>query len=121
MDLKKKLAELVEEYLNIVGDNQQRYMENSVKRILFIVIDDIDLNLDQDFDILENIHRYMMIPNVVVLVAADFPQLLNLCRKHFINIYDPKVNLTKVELDENADLAKDYLDKLLPIPKRIYI
>ena len=56
-----------------------------------IAIDDIDLNIQHSFSMLEKIHRYCTVPNVIVLLALDIQQMLSIVTRHFYEVV-PKVN-----------------------------
>lgn len=123
LNLKRELIELIQKYLQLMGSEKERYKDYIRKRVLVIAIDDLDLNYEHGFEILENIHRYLMIPNVIVVIAAEYKQLMNLCMNHFSTIYRylNSCNLNSIEKQDIVKMSDAYLDKLIPIQKRIYL
>lgn len=125
MNLKMDFEKLVEKYLDFMESCQERN-----KTFLVITIDDIDMNIDNGFAYLEQIHRYLMVPNVIVLLAFDISQLLKICEKHFAQICpDKKLFGTGTQGQNNVDfwekyvltLTQNYIDKILPIENRVYL
>lgn len=99
VELKKNIKNLVEEYLKIVCDN---------KKFLLLQIDDLDLNLGKSNTILEQIRRYLQIPNVLIMISVKMDQ--------YKQIIDDK-NLRKYRTIPKFDIGKmstDYLEKLFP-------
>lgn len=124
LGLKKELAGLIKKYLRMMSDKSPVYSECSKRRILVLAIDDLDLNGKNGFDILENIHRYLMIPNVIVMISADYPRLMDLCKKHFEMAYYNQGHLNRFsqyEEEEVEEVSRDYLNKVLPVHKRVYL
>lgn len=125
LDLRMNFQKLVHSYLSLVYQSTSEHIFNSgngKETYLVVTIDDLDLNIESGFDMLEQIHRYLMIPNVIVLIAAEYDQLLHLCEKHFYDMF-PKTKQKGKDYLENhiMVLAKDYLEKVLPINNRIYM
>lgn len=121
LDLKIKFENLVKDYLELIQYEDYSYYSKGAPHILVITIDDLDLNIEKGFEMLEKIHRYMMIPNVLVLISADYKQLKNLCEKHFYKEV-PKVDwILKVRYTDIDVLTEDYLSKVLPLNYRIYM
>ncbi len=123
LGLKRELAKLIEKYLQLMDNEIERYNGHARRKALVIVIDDLDLNYEHGFEILESIHRYLMIPNVIVFISAEYKQLIHLCKKHFAEMYayierNSLITLAKRDVLKVSD---DYLDKIVPIHKRIYM
>lgn len=123
LGLKRELAELIEKYLQLMGNEIEQYNGHARRKALVIVIDDLDLNYEHGFEILESIHRYLMIPNVIVFISAEYKQLIHLCKKHFSEMYSyiERNSLSTLEKRDILKESDDYLDKIVPIHKRIYM
>lgn len=123
LGLKRELAELIEKYLQLMDNEIERYNGYARRKALVIVIDDLDLNYEHGFEILESIHRYLMIPNVIVFISAEYKQLIHLCKKHFAEMYSyiERNSLSALEKRDILKVSDDYLDKIVPIHKRIYM
>lgn len=88
---------------------------------LVIPIDDLDLNIGHGYEMLEKLHRYMMLPNVIVLMAFDQEQFRRLCEKEFYNMiptFDSRMNAAAPKIEE---LARQYLEKVMPLSQRTYV
>lgn len=90
-------------------------------RYLVIPIDDLDLNLNQGYCGLEKLHRYLMLPNVIVLLAFDHDQMKRLCEREFYRMipkYDSRMNAAAPVIEK---LARQYLEKVMPLNLRTYL
>lgn len=122
LTLKKEFEKLVEKYLNVLY-SESYSNHNNGNNFLVITIDDLDLNISHGFEMLENIHRYLMVPNVIILVSYDIDQLKRLCIRHFYQVtpHPTRDTVTNDYYLETERLAQDYLDKVMPLCNRIYI
>lgn len=125
LSVKAEFANMVQRYLKIFRANQQEYREKErsekTEHFLVIMVDDLDLNINNGYDMLEKIHRYMMVDNIIVLLSADYDQVKLLCEKKFFGMvpkYDAKLNEKSADVEQ---LAQDFLDKVLPANMRIYM
>lgn len=88
---------------------------------LVIPIDDLDLNIGHGYEMLEKLHRYMMLPNVIVFLAFDQEQFKRLCVKELyemIPTFDSRMNKAARDID---DLSRQYLEKVMPLNQRTYV
>lgn len=135
-NLKVKLYELVRDYLEFMfryqpagqSKNQPEYQKDSA--FLVIQIDDTDMNCKNAFEVVDDIRKYFVIPNVLTLFATDLEQLSISVEKHFLEAYQPI--LTHIQPNDLASLAAaahcrkrcrknaaSYLVKLIPGMQRI--
>lgn len=120
LELKNDFCNLVEHYLEMF-QHERSGRKEKCQNFLTIVIDDLDLNIENGFDIMEKIHRYMMVPQVIVLIAIDYNQLRRLGEKRFFKMI-PKVHSIMVGRQAEADeLSRDFMDKVLPNNARIFV
>lgn len=110
--LKENLHDLIELYLRII-DKADGY--------LVVQIDDVDLFKGNVFEICEDIHIYLSIPNVIVLMAADYTQLrYSLCERYLSQYKELQDERSKVEIyDRCHETAARYLEKIFPDGHRI--
>lgn len=106
VNLKKLMSNLVRSYLKCVG-----------KEVLVITIDDVDLNISEAYEMMEQINKYLVIPQVVIMLAAKLDQLRNSIELYLTKKYDPIMEKT-VSLSEVREMTDRYLDKLLPFAHR---
>lgn len=120
MKTKREFEALIHLFFNNLGfdDRETSY--------LVVVIDDLDLNINHGFEMLEQLHKYLSHPQVLILTALSYEQLTVITENHFKrSLKDSGGNS---DSDENAwinshcrKLAQDYLDKVLPVGHRIYM
>ena len=116
--LKKQVYELVKEFVSI---NNNTFEEVS----LVIPIDDIDMCFQSDepsvYEVMETLHRYLMIPKVIILLTYDYPELLSGCEKHFAQMYYKRHTITDDQKKHINEAANRYLEKVLPTYARIHL
>lgn len=115
-NLKKSIVELVEEYLNFMGNgNKNTYF--------LLVIDDFDLNIRHAGEMAEQIRKYLVIPGVIILLAVKLDQLSSIIeqtyREKFRTMLDDKVN--RMSSVEPQSMAYLYIEKLIPEDRRLYL
>lgn len=108
-DVKYNLREIVLYYLNLLG-----WDRNS--GILIIQLDDTDMQFDGAYDILEEVRKYLSIPNVVVLMATYLKQLRDLVELQYKRTLAPNCG----EFDV-FHMAAKYIDKLIPASQTIHL
>lgn len=110
--LKENLHDLIEMYLQIIG---------KAEGYLVVQIDDVDLFKGNVFEICEDIHIYLSVPNVIVLMAADYTQLrYSLCERYLSQYKELQDKRSKVEIyDRCHETAARYLEKIFPDGHRI--
>ncbi len=119
--LKQNFQRLVKEYLACLQEpyyGQERPKQN----YLVFAIDDLDMNIDKGFEMLGQLHRYMLVPQVIILVTAKYEQLETLGRKYFAYMVERLNRETdKWEIDYLNKTVKEYLEKMLPLYNRLYL
>ncbi len=109
----KKLVELFLECMRQQEDNKNWY--------LVIPVDDLDVNTEDVYSVLEQIRLFMMIPKVIVLVTADMERLAVNCRYRFYNKLVPQ-HYEKEDLNPKIlNYTNKYLGKIFPTNMRIYM
>lgn len=116
-NLKKELSDLIDMYLrcdeNVGNENK-----------LVIAIDDLDLCSDKVYQMTEEIRKYLILPNVIIVMALRIGQLEDcICEK---NAGDYAVSIDW--FNDNNRLKNDifimsekYVNKLIPKARRIYL
>jgi len=104
------IHELVRSFLSLMFTTQD---ENSY---LVIQIDDLDMNLENSYEIVDEIRKFLMIKNVIVLTSVCMDQL-----KEVTGLYFNKPLAGKQSGYSNTGdvLAQKYLEKLFPISRQI--
>lgn len=110
-NLRKELQKLINLYIIFNGKGE------SGENFLVIPIDDMDLNINNTERMIEEIRKYLMLPNVILLVAAKFEQLVNSMEKAYLKEYLILIRYTNNRIHAES-MAIRYLEKLLPTNRR---
>lgn len=120
-NLKKDLWELLQMFFEFDSKCSKKSNEKD-KNFLVIQLDDTDLNTQNAYKIVEEIRKYFMVPNVIVLMAMDINQLTNAIEQYFIGNY----KVWQEYYDDNdafkhRKVAVKYIDKLIPGDRKIFL
>lgn len=108
--LKKQLAELVEKLLEFCCP------KNGKNAYLVLQIDDTDMNIRHAYSILEDLRRYLVIPRLIIVMAADLNHLTQVVKSSFLRSYERKPD----NMDEYIRaITAQYVSKLIPLSRRI--
>ena len=119
--VRKDFVKLIGNFTDLMRYTRFGRTVQSDSHYVVIAIDDIDLNIQNSFSMLEKIHRYCTVPNVIVLLTLDIQQILSIVTKHFYEVV-PKVNKLLIAQEQYVhNLSMDYLEKVLPVNYRIYM
>lgn len=112
IDLQNCMKRLVETFLKFFK-----------KEILIISIDDIDLNVQEAYKMVEQIRKYLILPNVVILIAVKLDQLGCVIQQTLNKQFDAllKAGSNMMNTGDISEMTERYLSKLFPIHSRIYI
>ncbi len=117
--LKEELSKLIAEYLSFMDQSEKQHQ-------LIIAIDDLDLCSANAYKMAEQIRKYLMIPNVSIVISVKIDQL-ELCireknLKDFEEIYKNKEEAVYRQLNnEVSTMSERYISKLIPKQRRIYL
>ncbi len=121
INLRDGFKKLVSLYLDFIHSSD--YITKK-KNFLVISIDDIDMASGNVYKYLEQIRRFLTVPQVIIFITADIQRLQMICRKHE-EIDEECKSLLKEgyrKIWENGnDFVDDYLSKSLPHNSRIYM
>lgn len=112
VDLKKNMFELVAAYL--------AYMDKQ-EAVLLVMIDDIDLHTEQAREMAEQIRKYLVQSNVVVLMALKIDQLAMVKRLHFTHEFEKLLQDNRMPFDIVEEMVERYLVKFIPHNQRIFL
>ncbi len=119
-NLKKELNVLIDMYLEFITHEKNAGDKNK----LVIAIDDLDLCSDKVYQMTEEIRKYLILPNVIIVMALRIEQLEDcICEK---NARDYAVSIDR--FNDNNRIKNDiivmsekYVNKLIPKARRIYL
>ena len=110
VDIKDDLKKLVSLYLKYKGK------ENGV---LILMVDDIDLNDAHAWRMAEQLRKYFIQPNVIVMLSLKIRQMFGIIQSVFKN--NKSYSGSNEEKNDIAERTERYLAKLLPSHQRIYM
>lgn len=120
-NLKKDLWRLLELFFDFENRCTNRIYDKG-GNYLVIQLDDTDLNTQNAYKIVEDIRKYFMMPNVIILMAIDISQLTKAIEQYFINRYQVyNEYYDNPHLNEHRKIAVKYIDKLIPGNRKIYL
>lgn len=96
----------------------------SSRQYLVIQIDDADLNASNAYQIVEELRKYCVVPNVIILMASDFEQLELTVEQYFIGEFDTLRKSRqgdKTVLEHCHKMMERYLDKLIPGTRQVHL
>lgn len=114
-NLRGALYRLVRKYLQFLCPSQNAY--------LIIQIDDTDLNVDKAYTILEDIRKYLQLPRIIILLAANMKQMECTVEQYFIKKYEPSLRQpgSMIDVVQCHLISEQYLEKLIPSFMRIFL
>ena len=112
VNLRSNFGELVTMFMNYIGKPEGK---------LIIMIDDIDLHTNQATVMVEQIRKYLVQPNVIILLAIKLDQLAMLKRQQYIIEYKELLEKGKISEDVIDEMVERYLTKLIPFDQRIFM
>jgi len=119
VNLKQKFIELVEEYLNFMTKDSS----DKNKNYMLIKVDDLDLNFKFAYNMIEQIRKYLIIPQVIVLMGVKLEQLEDIVEQNFIMEFKEKLGCEVISYrtlhEDPKDMTNRYLDKLIPEMRRL--
>ncbi|MCD8296127.1 MAG: hypothetical protein LUC88_00980 [Prevotella sp.] len=115
--LKKDISDLVDTWLKFIGKERHK---------LLITIDDIDLNSSQADEMAEQIRKYLIQDNIIVLMALKLDQFEMIKRNKFVQQYESLVEKNNADISEKKNIDIDamverYIAKMIPQSHRIYM
>lgn len=109
-NLHEEMEELVKSYLNYFHEGT-----SGCKKILVIAIDDLDVQTNHTYKMVEQIRKYLIIDNVIILIGVKLVQLSDLIKKKYSEDFSNKEDGN----DKIDDMVARYLMKLLPLSHRL--
>lgn len=116
--LKRNLFKLIEN----VGKLCRRNAAYAEKRdMLVILIDDTDCQISQGYAVMEDIRRYLTLPNVLILMATDMDMLRQVIIKNFAEQFSGNLKYGTVSVSTLENSAEKYMAKMIPPTFKVYL
>lgn len=116
-NLKENFEKLVEKYLNVICPKENAF--------LVIAIDDFDLKIEGVYDMLEDVRRFLIAQNIILLIACKIEQLQEATHAHIYSEYIKQLGGNTHILDnvfdesEIKNKALKFIEKLIPESRKI--
>lgn len=94
------------------------------KKFLVLQLDDADSQNASAYEVLEDVRKYLLLPNLVILFSAEEGNLRRVVLQGELRCFKDVVSRRELEASTIADLAvstKKYIDKLIPASHAIYL
>lgn len=111
-DFKDHIFKLVKKYLEFMNSNCE-------SNVLILEIDDIDLNTKYAYEMIEQIRKYFILPNVIIFMAVKIEQLSEIIEKQLAEEFKILIEKDQMHFDEIKNMSEKYLEKLIPLEKRL--
>lgn len=120
--LKKDFRRLLELYLKLKDNSRNK---NSKKQQIIIAIDDLDLCSSNAYKMAEQIRKYLILPQVVIVMAVKIEQLELCVQEKNLSDFEKTIKVLgrdniKIH-NEVIGMSERYVSKLIPKARRIYL
>lgn len=88
---------------------------------LIIMIDDIDLHTNYAYEMAEQIRKYLILPNIVILMALKIEQLSEVITKHYYREFQILIEKHEIDRESILNMTEKYIEKLIPQERRVYL
>ena len=113
VELRADLYKLVDLFLDYIDHKDSK---------LLILIDDIDINPKMAEDMAEQVRKYLVLPNALVLVSMKIEQLTGILHRNYSAEYQTLFEATdNTEIAEINNRVEKYVTKLFPRSHRVYM
>lgn len=115
IDIRNEISKLLDKLFDKMSNKNDNCF-------LVIAVDDLDINVTHGYEMLEQLHKYFFLHNVIILLSGDYKQLEYVCKYHYIRgfVHDTSQSIDDI-MEQSQELAKDYITKVLPINMRVYM
>lgn len=114
--LKENFYELTTKLLRFVSKEKP-----SEYPFLVVQLDDTDFQIRKGYEILEDIRKFLTLPNVIILMATDLDMLRNALIQHYIEEFERGLRTKIIGVNDLKKIESKYLDKLIPPTFAVYL
>lgn len=119
LSLRKHFFDLIKQILKISGPST-----HIQKKFLILQLDDADSQNTSGYEVLEDVRKYLLLPNLVILFSTEEGNLRRVVLQGELRCFKDVVSQRELEASTIADLTvstKKYIDKLIPASHAIYL
>ena len=110
MSLSRHFHNLVQNILKLAARDQ-----DISDRYLVIQLDDADSKLQRIYEVLEDVRKYLMIPNLVILMSVDQKCMTDVVFQDNLKCFPNLLQIDKERLSHDlSKFTNKYIDKLIP-------
>jgi len=95
--------------------------ECSADAFLVLQLDDADSQIENGYGVLEDVRRYMQIPNLVILMSSDMEMLHNVVLQNHMKQFPDLIGTGTVSTGILSRTCRKYIDKLIPPSHMIHL
>lgn len=110
VNLAKGIHGLVSSFMKFMGED-----------ILVISIDDIGLNISEGYTMMEQLRKYFILPNVLILMSLNLDQMRTVIQQSTASKFPDLIRLNIMGSMVLSEMSERYLEKVLPLSSRIYL
>ena len=88
------------------------------KKVLVIAIDDLDLNVARAYEMMEQIRKYLVMPEIIILLSAKVDQLKRSVELSLNHTYKALGESMKNRIPQ---MSERYMTKFMPLANRVYM
>lgn len=115
--LRKHFYTLVQQLLKIAAPR-----DSITDKFLILQIDDADSQIKNGYDVLEDVRKYLVIPNLVILMSAELDFLHNVILQDHLHKFPDLKNVPEINLsNELSRITRKYIDKLIPPSHMVHL
>lgn len=120
--IKKDLYDLIDQVLVFSLPSESEYgFSTPTTDYLIIPIDDTDCQIRKAYEVMEDIRRYLTLPNVIILMATDVDMLRTVFAQRYADEFKLGINNGFLTGEDMRHYAEKYLTKMIPSTHRIYL
>lgn len=108
---------LVESIYSLVGS----FLKFMGKDTLVISIDDIDLSISEAYPMMEQLRKYFILPNVLILISLNLDQMRTVIQQYTASKFPDLIRLNVMGSRDLSEMSERYLEKVLPMISRVYL
>lgn len=112
-NMRESFIELVNSLIPVLSKHK-----DITKSFLVISIDDLDMNVMHAEKMIEQIRKYVIIPNIIIIMAVKIEQLTDIVEQKYIQNFKTMIDKEKFTEDTKL-MAIRYMEKLIPPQRRM--
>lgn len=114
---------LRESFYHLVSLTVDRVLQKDCGKNAFLVLqlDDADSQIENGYQVLEDVRRYLLIPNLVILMSSDMEMFHNVVMQNHMSQFPDLVKEKVLSADALSRTCRKYIDKLIPPSHMVHL